>query len=193
MGRRNAQGVPINKTGVWRIHVLNKRGLVWYTASRGPSDPAPGSQLLPSLIPRICTQRHNITAHLFRSSQAFLSAQPMPLGDSLGRSNQRGSETSQASNGHPTHDLSLVCASSCSLFLCRFSDAFSSSLTQATTFAYYVLYQTPSAKALVRRYYSPPRCQTSDDLLSRSLSVIYPSPRPMLTRVLQLPRRDPLG
>ena len=40
--------------------------------------------------------------------QASLSAQPTPLRESLGRSNQRGSKTSQASYGHPRCDLDLV-------------------------------------------------------------------------------------
>ena len=40
--------------------------------------------------------------------QASLSAQPTPLGESLGRSNQRGSKTSQACYGHPRRNLNLV-------------------------------------------------------------------------------------
>ena len=42
------------------------------------------------------------------SGFSSLSAQPTPLGGSLGRSNERGSKTSQACYGHPRCNLNLV-------------------------------------------------------------------------------------
>ena len=59
-------------------------------------------------VPRICTQRHNIYHTVLSRFQASLSGQPTPLGESLGRSNQSGSKTSQASYGHPRCNLNLV-------------------------------------------------------------------------------------
>ena len=64
------------------------------------------------------------------SFQASLPAQPTPptpLGESLGRSTQRDSKTSQYCYGHPGA-TSTLSASSGSVFPCRCSDAFSSSL-----------------------------------------------------------------
>ena len=52
------------------------------------------------------------------------------LRESLGRSNQRGSKTSQACYSHPRCNLILVLTSA-SLFFCRCLDAFSCSLTHA--------------------------------------------------------------
>ena len=43
-----------------------------------------------------------------QKSQASISVQPTPLRESFGRSNQRGSETSQASYGHSRGHLNLV-------------------------------------------------------------------------------------
>ena len=95
-----------NKTEAWRKHEARVQheeghsiGRVCYIASLEPSDTPHGSQLS-----RICTQRHSIYNTLFvlTGFQASLSAQPTPLaGESLGRSNQSGSKTSQACYGYP--------------------------------------------------------------------------------------------
>ena len=65
-------------------------------ASREPSDTPPGSQLS-----RICTQRHIIYNFVLSGFQVSLSAQSTPLGESLSRSNQRGSKTPHACYSHP--------------------------------------------------------------------------------------------
>ena len=71
-----------------------------------PSDAPPGSQLL---IPRMFTQRHTVTSIPYsQGSYASLAAQPTPLREFLGRSNQCGSETSKASDGHPRCSLNFV-------------------------------------------------------------------------------------
>ena len=70
---------------------INIEGLV-YSASSEPSDPPPGSQL-----PRICTR-----------TLGSLSTQPTSLREFFVQSNQRGSETSQASYDHPIYKLNLV-------------------------------------------------------------------------------------
>ena len=116
-------------TRATRRRTLDRENLV--TPGREPSDSPPGSQLS-----RIRTQRHSIYKTILSGFQACLSAQPTPLGKSLGRSNQRGSKTFQACNGHPRCNLNLVRLSHLSLPL-PFTDAFSSSPTHAAApFAY---------------------------------------------------------
>ena len=88
---------------------------------------SPGSQLS-----RICTQMHRSTTTPY--TQGFrlrYRHSRRRLGSPWGRSNERGSTTSQACYGHPRCATSTLSVSSASLFLCRFSDAFSSSLTHA--------------------------------------------------------------
>ena len=78
---------------------------VWHSTSHEPSDTPPGSQLLSS---RICTQRHSIYSSVLSGFQVSLSAQSMPFGESLVRSNQHGSKTSQACYSHPRGSLNLA-------------------------------------------------------------------------------------
>ena len=52
--------------------------------------------------------KENIYHIVLEEPQAFPSAQPTPLRESLGRPNQRGSKTSHASCGYPRCDLNLV-------------------------------------------------------------------------------------
>ena len=63
----------------------------------------PGAQLF-----RICTQSHSIYNTVLPGFHASLSTQLMPLGESLLRSNQSDSKTSQACHGHPRCNFSLV-------------------------------------------------------------------------------------
>ena len=65
--------------------------------------PPPGLQLS-----RICTQRHSIYKSVLSGIQVSLSVQSTPLGESLGRCNQRGSKTSQVCYSHPRCNLNLV-------------------------------------------------------------------------------------
>ena len=67
----------------------------------------PGSQLLASPN-SICTQRHSIYKSVHLGSQICLSAQSTPREESLGQSNQRGSETSRACYSYPRFNLNLV-------------------------------------------------------------------------------------
>ena len=132
----------------------------------------------------------------FSGFQAFLSAQSTPLGESLGRSNQRGSKTSnQACYGHPRCNLNLVGLFRFSLFVCRCLDAFSSSFTHAA-----INLQPPSRTVLyirpqgqVQRCFSVPRDAKYPTILChavRPFFFLYP-PRPTFSRVLQLSRYDP--
>ena len=97
-------------------HVLHEKGhsleRVWYIASRKPSDAPPRVANINISHLHICTQRHsnNIynTVLFSQGFQVFISTQPTPLGESLGRSNQRGSKTSQACYGHPRCNPNLV-------------------------------------------------------------------------------------
>ena len=97
----------------------------------------------------------------------------MSLGKSLGRSNQRGSNTPQACYGHPRCNLNLVRP------LCRFLDAFSFSLIHHAAInlqppSHAVLYQTPRSCAAVLQ--SSVISNTLDDPLPRSPSIISLSP-----------------
>ena len=76
---------------------------IWYTASREPTDTAPGSQLS-----RIRTQRRSVYNIVLSELRASLPAQSTPLGESLGRCNQSVSRTSRACYGHPRCNVNLV-------------------------------------------------------------------------------------
>ena len=98
----------------------------------------------------------SIVEYIVIGSQTCLSVlEPLLLRESLGRSNQRGSETSQASYGHPRGNLNLVrlfCLSfplpvSRRLFLFPHSRGHK----PATPFTYTLLYQTPGSSAAMPR------------------------------------------
>ena len=90
--------------------------------------PPPGSQ-----PPRVCTGRHNVYNTVLSGFSGFSIGAADAASRVSGRSFQHGSETSQASYGHPRCNLNLVRLLRLSLcvFLCRFSDAFSSPFTHA--------------------------------------------------------------
>ena len=108
-----------------------------------------GSQLL---IFRICTLKRSIYNTVLPGFQASLSAQPMLLGESLGRSNRSGSKTSQACYGHPRCNVNLVRLFRFPLHL-RVLGVFSSSLTHASINlqppSQTMMYQTPGSSAAV--------------------------------------------
>ena len=78
---------------------------VWYTANREPSD-TPPDRNYHAFAPKSINSIYNSVLSGF---QVSLLAQSGPLGESLSRSNQRGSKTSQACYSHPTCNLNLVC------------------------------------------------------------------------------------
>ena len=96
----------------------------------------------------------------------------------MSKSDQRGSKTSQACYSHPMCNLNLVRLLRFSLPLPVFGRLFFSPLTHAAINlqppSNTVLYTKP--QVLVRRCSSPPWCQTSDDTLPRSPSIVSPSP-----------------
>ena len=132
----------------------------------------------PRVISRICTPRHSIYNCVLSGFQASLSEQSTSLGESLGRSNQGGSNTSQACYSHPR----------CNLNLFRLFRLFSSSAGARTPFPLFFVHAAINLQPLhvlcctipqgqVRRCSSLPRCQIPDDPLSRRPSFLFPSPR----------------
>ena len=88
--------------------------------------------------------------------RASLSLQPISLWESLGRSNRRGSKTSQALYGLPRCSLNLVRLFRLSLILLFFG-RFSSSLTHAAiNFQSLHMMCCTKPEGLVRRCSSPP-------------------------------------
>ena len=147
------------RTRVARRRALaSGEGLV-YRQARAIRYP-PGSQL-----PRVSSQRHNVYNTVFSGFEEF-----------LGGFNHAALVRFMLATVTPDV-TSILSTSSTSLFLCRFLFAFSSFFTHAALnlqlILYTVLYKT---QGLVRRSSSPPECQNPDDPLSRSTSIIYPSP-----------------
>ena len=138
-----------------RRRALARLKRVWYIASRPVSSDTPPDRNYLAFAPKDVTSIPPYS----RGSQTSLSMQPTPLRESLSRSNQRGSETSQVSYGRPKCDLNLV-RLFCLSLLCSFSGAFSSSLPHAAINrqprSQTVLYQTAgqTAWSCARRYYS---------------------------------------
>ena len=86
-------------------HEDNRHSLerVWFIACREPSDPPPDRNYHAYAQKGITS-----TTSYSQGFEASLSAQPTPLGESLGWSNQRSPKTSQACYGHPRCNLNLV-------------------------------------------------------------------------------------
>ena len=145
----------------------------------------PGSQLS-----RICTQKHSLNNSILSEFQVSLSAQSTPVGESLDRSNQRGSRTSQVRCSYPKCTLNLVLLFRFSLSLPLFGRFFlflhPRDHKPTAPFMHCVVCCT-RPQSQVRRCSSSPRCQIADDSLPSSPSnlSIFP-PAHVFSRVLQL-------
>ena len=142
----------------------------------------------------ICTQRQSIYNSVLSGFQVSLSAQSTPFGESLGRSNQRGSKTSQACYSHPRYNLNLVHFVRFSLPLPVFGRIFlfhhSRGHKPAALFTYCA---APDPR--VKCGGVPVPCDAKKPTIvchAVRPSILLP-PRPTFSRIPQLPRHDPLG
>ena len=147
-------------------------GRLLYSANRDASDaPPPGSQL-----PYISSQRHNIFTTLDSGFSGFpIGAAKVVSGVFLGRSNERDSETSQASYGHPGCDLSFVrlVRLSLSLPVVGRLSLFPNPRDNKAATPYYAHSVIPSPRVYCGGIPAlHHRCQTADDRLPRSPSIL---------------------